>query len=537
MKRFAQLYQALDLTTSTNAKVDALAEYFRTAPAADAAWVVFFLSGKRFKRPVSTTVMRRWTYEITDTPEWLFEMSYSHVGDLAETISLFLDAAFPEVEDDEFPLHRWVEERLLTLRDLDEGEQHEKITGWWKRLPRDQVMLLNKLFTGGMRVGVSKRLVVRALARVAELPRPVISHRMMGDWEPSAEFFEDLLSEETRDADTSRPYPYFLASPLERQPAELGPPGDWMVEWKWDGIRSQLIKRGGEIFLWSRGQELITKRFPEISEAAERLPGGVALDGELLAWDAEAQKPLPFSELQKRIGRKRVPQTLIDEVPVVFQGYDIMEFGDVDIRQRSIAQRRKLLEKTLRDTHERLRLSTIVTADSWEAYASLRQQARDRGVEGLMLKRMSSPYRTGRKRGDWWKWKVEPYTIDAILLYAQAGHGKRAGLHTDYTFAVPRHGMDDLVPIAKAYSGLSNDDIRELDAWIRDNTVERFGPVRSVPPHHVFEIAFEGIAPSNRHKSGIAVRFPRITRWRRDKSPAEANSLDDVRDILEAHRA
>jgi DNA ligase-1 len=537
MKRFAQLYEALDLTTSTNAKVDALAGYFRSAPPADAAWVVFFLSGKRFKRPVSTTLMRRWTYEITGTPEWLFEMSYSHVGDLAETISLFLDAAFPDVEDEEWPLHHWVEEQLLTLRELDEDEQRDRITGWWKRLPRRQVMLLNKLFTGGMRVGVSKKLVVRALARVAELPRPVISHRMMGNWEPSASFFENLLAEETADADLSRPYPYYLASPLEKEPETLGRADDWMVEWKWDGIRSQLIKRGGEVFLWSRGQELITRRFPEISEAAQKLPGGVALDGELLAWDHAADKPRPFSDLQKRIGRKRVPKTLLEEVPVIFQGYDIMEFGDVDIRERAISERRKLLEKTLDGTHERLRLSTLVAAQSWEAYATLRQQARERGVEGLMLKRLSSPYRTGRKRGDWWKWKVEPYTIDAVLLYAQAGHGKRAGLHTDYTFAVPRDGMDDLVPIAKAYSGLSNDEIRELDGWVRDNTIERFGPVRSVPPHHVFEIAFEGIAPSNRHKSGIAVRFPRIARWRRDKAPADANSLDDVEQILEVHRS
>jgi DNA ligase-1 len=537
MKRFAQLYEALDLTTSTNAKVDALVQYFETAPAADAAWVVFFLSGNRFKRPVSTTLLRQWTYEITNTPEWLFEMSYSHVGDLAETISLFLDAEFPQVDDEELPLHEWVEERLLTLRDLDEDEQRERITGWWKRLPRGQVMLLNKLFTGGMRVGVSKRLVVRALSKVAGLPRPVISHRMMGNWEPTAEFFEQLLAEETTDADTSRPYPYFLASPLEKEPEELGDADDWMVEWKWDGIRSQLIKRAGDVFLWSRGQELITKRFPEIAEAAELLPGGVALDGELLAWDADEQKPLPFSELQKRIGRKRVPPKLLDEVPVVFQGYDIMEFGDVDIRERPISERRKLLEATIEGVHNRLRLSDVVDAPDWSAYAELRQEARDRGVEGLMLKRLSSPYRTGRKRGDWWKWKVEPYTIDAILLYAQAGHGKRAGLHTDYTFAVARDGMDDLVPIAKAYSGLSNEEIRELDRWVRDNTIERFGPVRSVPPHHVFEIAFEGIAPSNRHKSGIAVRFPRITRWRHDKQPDDANTLDDVREILEAHRA
>ena len=308
MKRFAQLYEDLDLTTSTNAKVDALADYFRTAPPEDAAWVVYFLSGKRFKRPVNTTLLRCWTYEVTDTPEWLFEMSYAHVGDLAETISLFLESAFPETNDEELPLHEWVEDRLLNLRELEEPEQRERIVAWWKSLDRGQVMLLNKLFTGGMRVGVSKRLVVRALARVADLPKPVISHRMMGNWEPTGGFFENLLAEETADADNSRPYPYYLASPLQHEPGELGDPSEWMVEWKWDGIRSQLIKRSGEVFLWSRGQELISTRFPEIVEAAAGLPGGVALDGELLGWDEDTELPLPFSELQKRIGPKARPE-------------------------------------------------------------------------------------------------------------------------------------------------------------------------------------------------------------------------------------
>lgn len=537
MERFSRLYEALDLTTSTNAKVDALADYFERAPAHDAAWVVFFLMGRRFKRPVSTRQLREWTYELTDTPEWLFEMSYAHVGDLAETIALFIQGSFPSTEVDQTPLHEWVEGRLLPLSSVDEDTRRARITAWWKALPHRQIMLLNKLFTGGMRVGVSRRLVVRGLAQASGLPRPVIDHRLMGDWTPSQAFFERLLSADTDDADRSRPYPYFLASPLQSRPHDLGEPSNWQVEWKWDGIRSQLIKRDGEIFLWSRGQELITARFPEIAEAAQSLADGVALDGELLAWNTERARPLPFSSLQRRIGRKRVSAKLLQQVPAVFRAYDLMELDDRDIRALPLSARRDHLRALLSDAHPTLLFSEALHAETWDAYARLRDTSRARGVEGLILKRADSPYRNGRKRGDWWKWKVDPYTIDAVLLYAQAGHGKRAGLHTDYTFAVPREGVDDLVPIAKAYSGLSNAEIRELDAWIRQNTLERFGPVRSVPPRHVFEIAFEGIAPSNRHKSGVAVRFPRIVRWRRDKGVDAADTLERVLDILRAHRA
>lgn len=545
MRRFADLYDALDMTTSTNAKVAHLVDYFADAPPSDAAWVVYFLMGRRFKRPVTTTQMRAWTYELANVPEWLFDESYYSVGDLAEAISLTLDAAGLLRESDaeaadesdgesdrqDLPLAEWVE-RLQSLRDRDEDDQKAAVTEWWTSLDMRGVFLLNKLLMGSMRVGVSSGLVTRALAKFTGHDKATISHRLMGQWEPSAEFFAGLMAEDTADADRSRPYPYFLASPLEQAPQELGAPQDWLVEWKWDGIRGQLIKRDHQVFLWSRGQELVTSRYPELEEAAQFLPDGVVIDGEIMAWEDDG--PLPFSMLQKRIGRKRVTAKLREEVPVAFVGYDLMEFEHEDVRKRPLQERRALLESFFEKTHERFRLSKIVEASDWDAYAELRETARERKVEGFMLKRRDSPYRTGRKRGDWWKWKVDPYTIDAVLMYAQAGHGRRASLYTDYTFGV---WTDEgtLVPIAKAYSGLSDKEIRSLDSWVRSNTLERFGPVRSVETAHVFEIAFAGLRPSNRHKSGIAVRFPRIVRWRHDKSPGAANTLADVEELLEFH--
>jgi DNA ligase-1 len=533
MKRFGQLYSRLDSTTSTNAKTEHLVDYFESAPPADAAWAVYFLTGRRFDRPVTTTQLREWTYDLSDTPEWLFEECYIKVGDLAETIALLLDDGSPMAEGADEPLHIWAEERIGTLEQMSEARQRETITDWWEKLDRMGVFILNKLMMGGMRVGVSSGLVTRALAEVSGVERPVIQHRLAGDWEPSAAFFDQLVSEDTTDADRSRPYPYFLATPLEQRSKAIEDedPSDWMVEWKWDGIRAQLVRRNGEAYLWSRGQELITSTYPEIRDAAHLLDDGLVLDGELLAWrDGE---PLPFSHLQKRIGRDRPSRKIRREVPVVLMTYDVMERGGEDLREESLDERRELLESICDEAPDPIRLSPTVEESSWEAYAEQRAEARDRRVEGLMLKRRTSPYRAGRVRGDWWKWKVDPLTLDAVMVYAKAGHGWRADLYTDLTFAV--WDGDELVPICKAYSGLTDDEIEELDDWIKDHTIERYGPVRSVEPEHVFEIAFAGLWPSNRHKSGIALRFPRIARWRRNLRPEDADTLEHVEGMLEAH--
>ena len=531
MKRFATLYDAIDSTTSTNGKVAAMVAYFKEAPAADAAWAVFFLTGRRLKRLVSYVAIHDWTLAATGLEPWLLEESYAVVGDGAETAALVLDQV-AVVSSEDVPLSEWVDGRILPLRELDQDAQQRRVTSWWSGLDRLQRFMLLKILTGELRVGVSHTLVVRALAQAASLPATTIAARMMGDWTPTAEWFVGLLSHEQTNEDRSRPYPFFLASPLEDPVDSLGPREEWIVEWKWDGIRAQLVRRAGDVHLWSRGEELITHRFPEIAAAATRLPDGTVLDGEVLAF--RDNRPLLFSALQQRIGRQKQVAQMVRAVPVVFMAYDILEDRGIDIRSQPLDHRRRVLDTHLPSASV-LRTSDIVTAGSWVELAGMRENSRALGVEGLMLKRRTSAYGVGRRRGDWWKWKIDPYTIDAVLIYAQPGSGRRASLLTDYTFGVWDSG--ELVPIAKAYSGLSNEEIAEMDKWIRRHTRERFGPVRHVEPVHVFELGFEGIAASPRHRSGIAVRFPRMLRWRTDRKAEEADTLEHVRRILDGARA
>ena len=532
MRDFTQLFARIDSTTSTNAKVEAMQDYFSQADAADAAWAVFFLSGKRIKRLISTRLLREWLITETRLPEWLVEECYNSVGDSAETIALLLpEYQQPSAAEEGLSLRAWIEERILPLKDLSVEQQQATVTQWWRGMDTEHCFVLNKLLTGALRVGVSRLLVARALSACADLPKSVILHRLMGDWDASAEFFQQLIDPDTTQARNSQPYPFFLASPLETEVRDLGPFSDWQAEWKWDGIRAQLIKRDDQVFIWSRGEELMTPRFPEIIEAAEHLPNGVVLDGELLAWND--QGVLPFSELQRRIGRKNVSKKMQKDVPIRLLCYDLMEYQDNDIRMLPLRQRRQTLDDIVDSIAAKttaIANSPIVVADDWEGLAQCRQESRKRLVEGLMLKHQESLYETGRKRGHWWKWKIEPYTIDAVMIYAQAGHGRRANLFTDYTFAVWQDGH--LLPVAKAYSGLTDKEILRLDRWIRKNTKERFGPVRSVEPVQVFEIAFENIALSKRHKSGIAVRFPRIVRWRQDLKPQDAEHLDQLHDLI-----
>ncbi len=531
MRRLADLYDALDSTTSTNAKVEAMVRYFGEAPPEDAAWALYFLTGRRLKRLLTTKLLVGWTLELTGLPEWLFAETYASVGDLAEVIALLLDQHERPENPEELPLSRWLEERLLPLRSLEPAEQRERVVTWWKTLPRRELFLLNKMLTGELRVGVSDTLVVRAVAQLANLPPATVSHRMMGTWLPTRDFFEKLVSPEVSDSDVSRPYPFYLASPLE-QPAEaLGERGDWLIEWKWDGIRGQLIRRQGGVYLWSRGEELITERFPEIAQAAASLPDGTVLDGEVLAY--EDGQPLPFARLQRRIGRQKLTPKVLAEAPAAFIVYDLIEDRGEDIRAKPLRERRARLEALLKDK-PRFPISPEVMAPTWEELAKVRDESRARNVEGFMLKRLESPYQHGRKRGDWWKWKIDPFTVDAVLLYAQAGHGRRASLYTDYTFAV--WNGPELLPVAKAYSGLTDEEIAKLDRWIRAHTREKFGPVRSVEPEHVFELHFEGIAPSPRHKSGVALRFPRIARWRSDKKPQDADTLDRLKELIHAEQ-
>jgi DNA ligase 1 len=527
MKAFADLYTALDETNKTNAKIAALSAYLCAASAEDAAWVVYFLIGRRPRRMVSGRQLADWAAEVAGVPLWLFGESYDAVGDIAETITLLL----PETDaSTDRPLWEWIESRLLSLPTLDDAARRQAIVGAWAELSRGERFIWNKLITGEFRVGVSQKLVVRALADVSGVDEATLSHRLMGNWEPTPAFYRTLIAPEVTDADISRPYPFFLAYALDEAPETLGDVCDWQIEWKWDGIRAQAIKRAGEVFIWSRGEELVTDRYPEIAEAAARLPDGTVLDGELLPW--KDGKVMPFAQLQRRIGRKTLGKKMLADVPVIFLTYDLLEYEGSDWRDRPLHARRAQVEQIVAQVdHPNLLLSPRVEVAEWDALAEKRAESRDRMVEGFMLKRIDSPYRVGRQRGDWWKWKIEPYTVDAVLIYAQRGSGKRASLYTDYTFGV----WDDtgnLIPFAKAYSGLTDDEIRAVDRFIRANTQEKFGPVRTVTPQLVFELAFEGIQRSSRHKSGIAVRFPRILRWRQDKPMQEADTLATIRAML-----
>lgn len=527
MRAFADLYAAIDRSTRTTDKVDAMAAYFASADAADAAWAVYFLSGGRPRRLIPVRRLAALAMELAGIPEWLFGECYDAVGDLAETVSLLLPPPRAPVSR---PLHEWIAEHVLPLARLSESEQLASIRESWDALREHERYVWNKLVTGGFRVGVSHQLVVRALSRASGIDEGTIAHRLSGHWRPSAESYRALVAADTRDADLSRPYPFYLAYPLERPLVELGAASDWQLEWKWDGIRAQLVRRGGRTYLWSRGDELVTERFPEIASAAAFLPDGTVIDGEIMPWANGA--PLPFAQLQRRIGRTKLGPKILADVPVVLIAYDLLELDGRDVRGEPMSWRRAELEKIVRGARaeERLLLSPVVAAERWADAEAAHARAREMLAEGLMLKRLESPYGTGRRKGGWWKWKVQPFSVDAVMVYAQAGHGRRASLHTDYTFAVWNDGS--LVPIAKAYSGLTDAEIRELDGWIRRNTIEKFGPVRHVQPLHVFELAFEGIQASPRHKSGIAVRFPRIARWRKDKPVAEADSIETLQALL-----
>jgi DNA ligase-1 len=534
MRAFSELYEELDTTTSTNLKVAAMVRYFNSASPADAAWAAYILSGHRLKRFIGYAVLRRWLVEASALPEWLVEESSATVGDLAETIALLMESnlAAAAVTPD-LPLSAWIEDRLLPLREVDEEQQRTAIVEWWRTLPYRECFILNKFLTGELRVGVSELLVTRALSEVLSLERADVTRRLMGEWRPSAQFWEGLRSTAPPTSDPAAPYPFYLASPLEEPPETLGPVSDWLAEWKWDGIRSQLIRREGKCFIWSRGEDLVTERFPEIVAAAARLPDGVVLDGELVAWRDGSIRP--FAELQQRIGRKKLSAAILERVPVRFLAYDLLEQGHTDVRSLPLRERRERLEAVLRNAPDALGISSPVPAESWQALITLREESRARAVEGLMLKSLDSPYGIGRQRGAWWKWKIEPFSFDGVMLYAQPGHGRRSNLYTDYTFGVWSDG--ELVPVAKAYSGLSNVEIAELDRWIRAHTTEKFGPVRQVERTQVFELAYEGIAASTRHKSGIALRFPRIARWRTDKPASEADKLSDLQKVLDAHLA
>jgi DNA ligase-1 len=521
---FAELYFNLDQTNQTNKKVDLIAEFFKTASDEDKIWALALFTGRRPKKTVSTSLLREWAAEASGYPEWLFEESYQIVGDLAETIALMVPSARTSSNTS---LSQWMA-IIQQMSHLEQDEKKETIQQIWQGLMQSEILVFNKLLTGGFRVGVSSTLFIKGLSKATGIEANKLTHRIMGAWQPGVTTFAQLIHGENVNDNLSQPYPFYLAYPLENTD-DLGLTTEWIAEWKWDGIRSQIIKREGELFIWSRGEELITDKFPELLSLKESLPDGTVIDGELMCHTGE--HPLPFHLLQTRVSRKNVSKKQLSEAPALVMAYDLLEWQGEDIRELPLHKRRLLLEECVElSKNEKLKTSPLVPFNSWQALSDIQAEAEKILAEGFMLKHLNSTYKVGRKKGDWWKWKIDPKTIDGVLIYAQKGHGRRADLYTDYTFGVWHDGK--LVSFAKAYSGLTDAEIKQVDAFIKKNTIEKFGPVRTVKPELVFEISFEGINASPRHKSGVALRFPRISRWRKDKKPEEADHLETLKKLL-----
>jgi DNA ligase-1 len=530
MRLFAALVAELGSATKTNDKLDALSRYFTAAGDKDKVWVIALFSGRRPRRAIAGSLLQSWCAGWLNIPLWLFGECYHTVGDLAETIALLIPDPVDTLTEAQ-PLHYYIE-HLSSLQKAPEEEKKAFVLACWTVLNREERFVFNKLITGSFRIGVSQKLMVQALALALGTHPDKLLHLISGKWDPALTPFYQLVHESAAKEDLSKPYPFYLAYALEEPAAVLGNPEDWQAEWKWDGIRGQLIYRGGQLFVWSRGEELLDGKFPEYDPLGGLLPPSIVLDGEILCFDKG--RPLPFSSLQTRIGRKTVTRKNLLEAPVVFVAYDLLEYQGGDLRDQPLDKRRALLEQVVEEVnHPALRISPVIDFHNWEDLARLRLQSREENAEGLMLKRRHSIYQTGRKRGDWWKWKIDPLTIDAVMVYAMKGHGRRSNLYTDYTFAV-RSG-DQLVTFTKAYSGLTDAEFVQVDAFVKQNALEKFGPVRTVRPELVFEIGFEGIAASNRHKSGVALRFPRILRWRKDKKVEDINTLEDLQALLRSY--
>ncbi len=525
MKKFAALFSELDRTTKTNEKISAMASYFTQTDVKDGIWAIALLTDRKPKRPIRTPDLKVWATELAEIPYWLFEESYAVVGDLAETISLLVP--LHEIASDKSLSD--VMQEIILLADKTDEEKKDWLYAFWKTFSADELFVFNKLITGSFRVGVSQQLVFKALAKAYSLDDKVVAHKLMGSWRPQDADLHTLLLSSEISSDHSKPYPFYLAYQLDVPFADLGNVEDWVIERKYDGIRGQIIVRNGDVHTWSRGEELMTDKFIEFNEIKEHMPDGTVLDGEFLP--IKDDKILSFNEMQKRIGRKNVTKKTLQDVPLGMMCYDLLEYKGEDIRQLPLRERRSLLEELIHNQpYDILKLSPVLHCENWGLLDGLRNESKALGCEGLMLKHKDSIYETGRRRGKWWKWKVDPYTVDAVLIYAQSGHGRRANLFTDYTFAV--WDNNELVPFTKAYSGLTDKEIIEVDSWVKKNTLEKFGPVRSVKAELVFEIAFEGIAASPRHKSGIALRFPRILRWRKDKKKEDINTKADLLQLL-----
>lgn len=530
LQLFAALVSDLSTSTKTNEKLQSLVDYFAVAPDADKVWVIAIFSGRRPRRAVNSRLMRDWCTAMTGIPDWLFDECYHTVGDLSETLALLLPGTKEPGQVNE-SLSFYLEQ-FIAIEKEEESTRKKFIIDSWQKMDRDERFVFNKLITGSFRIGVSQKTIVNALAKIVDLSSSVIAHRISGNWDPVTTSFNDLLSESASVSDFSKPYPFYLAYAIDDDIENLGETNLWQAEWKWDGIRGQIIKRNNELFVWSRGEELMTDKFPEYIILKDLLPDGVVLDGEIIP--ATDGKPLAFAVLQTRIGRKNIGKKQLQEAPISFFAYDLLEYNHEDWREKPLTERRKKLEEIIFPIkNNAIQISQLIEFNSWIELTEVRKNSREMNSEGIMLKRKDSEYKVGRKRGDWWKWKIDPLTIDCVMVYAQKGSGRRSNLYTDYTFAVS--DGDKLITFTKAYSGLTDKEFAQVDNFVKRNSIEKFGPVRTVKPELVFEIAFEGIAASSRHKSGVALRFPRMSRWRKDKTVDDINTIEDLKKMLEMY--
>lgn len=530
LQLFAALVSDLSTSTKTNEKLQSLVDYFAVAPDADKVWVIAIFSGRRPRRAVNSRLMRDWCTAMTGIPDWLFDECYHTVGDLSETLALLLpETKEPGQVNESLSFYL---EQFIAIEKEEESTRKKFIIDSWQKMDRDERFVFNKLITGSFRIGVSQKTIVNALAKIVDLSSSVIAHRISGNWDPLTSSFNDLLSESASVSDFSKPYPFYLAYAIDDDIENLGETNLWQAEWKWDGIRGQIIKRNNELFVWSRGEELMTDKFPEYIILKDLLPDGVVLDGEIIP--ATDGKPLAFAVLQTRIGRKNIGKKQLQEAPISFFAYDLLEYNHEDWREKPLTERRKKLEEIIFPIkNNAIQISQLIEFNSWIELTEVRKNSREMNSEGIMLKRKDSEYKVGRKRGDWWKWKIDPLTIDCVMVYAQKGSGRRSNLYTDYTFAVS--DGDKLITFTKAYSGLTDKEFAQVDNFVKRNSIEKFGPVRTVKPELVFEIAFEGIAASSRHKSGVALRFPRMSRWRKDKTVDDINTIEDLKKMLEMY--
>jgi len=516
MRLFGQLLQACLQEPKTLQKISLLSDYFNEESPENMPMALHFLMGENMGRFCSGRQLREWAAQLLGLPDWLVDESYEALGDNSETISLL----FPNKPSSLAHDLKAVCERIQQLKSEPIDVKKDWIIDVWSKSSRDDIYTFNKLLGGGIRIGASKKNVLKALSRTVHLDVDILEQRLLGTWEPTKIAYDALVNPDDIAGKGTCPYPFFLASPIQDVDATLMPFSDWQIEPKWDGIRAQLVHRQEGTQLWSRGNDLISDQFPDILDSASELPYGV-YDGEVLAWGADG--PQPFADLQKRLNRKKVTRQLLASIPCIMMLYDCLEFEGVDVREQALHERCK----KIRDLRPPFYTSNPLTLNGVSALNDYVKNARNNRVEGVIIKRLSSAYKSGRVRGDWWKLKVDPLLLDVVIMYAQKGKGIRSGLFTDYTFGV--WDNNQLVPIGKAYSGLTNDEIKQVHQILNNHLTDRFGPVRGVSPCVVLEVAFDSIQESPRHKSGLALRFPRINRLRLDKPVEEANSLEDAR--------